>query len=106
MSQTARQAWREVVRAVGDELLTNPAAHALWHVGERLYHELTVENHELRAELAAQRGVTVLLCMERDMATARDVAAADADEGTVLRATDTGREWVFTAGAWLERELA
>lgn len=79
--------------------------------GDRL-RELTSEIRELRRQLAESRdeldryqGRTVHHCMERDLLTAAD-SLKDSPElvaGTILRATDTGFEVEWRAGAWWAR---
>lgn len=53
----------------------------------------------LKAELDQRRGTNVLLCMERDVAAAMQ-ASADEAPGSVLRCTDTGREYEMTDRGW------
>lgn len=67
------------------------------------------ENSRLRQELDALTPGLVLHCMERDAETMQRDAAGEAT-GTVIRATDTGREWVrlgdddgILPSGWIER---
>lgn len=63
----------------------------------------------LRAQVAALQsrldfyeGRNVVHCMERNVDMAGQ-ALLDEGDGTILRATDTGREWELRGGVWLSR---
>lgn len=66
--------------------------------------EKNTEIAQLKAQLDAIKGHTVLHCMERDIERilGDGSVAAEAD-GTILRATDTGRELELRGGTWLPR---
>jgi hypothetical protein len=61
--------------------------------------ELDAEVARLKAELEARAGINVLLCMERDFTDLATQAYGEPD-GTVIRTTDTGQEWVKQGLAW------
>lgn len=61
---------------------------------------LQTENQRLRNELDAYQGRTVFFTTDGHLDEAM-IASFDAEPGTVLRATDTGRELILTAaGGW------
>jgi hypothetical protein len=64
--------------------------------------EARAEIARLKAELDGYQGRTVLHTTDANMMAAA-VVSTDEEEGTVLRATDTGRELVLTGGHWAER---
>jgi hypothetical protein len=72
----------------------------------RMIRSDTLPPGELEAELAraraaedAELGRNVIHVMERYYQHAQDASPSD-PEGTIMRATDTGREWVFSDGQW------
>jgi len=60
------------------------------------------ENARLRAELDNYHGRTVLFCTDAGMGTAA-LASLDEGDGTILRATDTGRELELHDRTWVAR---
>jgi hypothetical protein len=64
--------------------------------------EARTEIARLQAELDSYQGRTVLHTTDANLLAAA-VISTDEPEGTVLRATDTGRELVLTGGQWSER---
>src|SRR5512142_329886 len=86
-------------------ILTSPEGHALNHVAREVIRQLTGEIAELRAQLDAQHPEPpVICCMERDLGTAMAQAQHEIP-GTVIRATDTLREWrKCKDGTWEEEE--
>jgi hypothetical protein len=71
------------------------SAHAALAEAEMVISQLT-------AELDRYQGRTVLHCTEAAMDAAA-LDSLDAADGTILRATDTGRELLMHAGTWAER---
>jgi hypothetical protein len=57
---------------------------------------------QLQAELDRYQGRQVIHCVEAAMDAAA-LDSLDATDGTILRATDTGRELLMHAGTWAER---
>jgi hypothetical protein len=56
----------------------------------------------LSAELDSYQGRQVLYCTDAQLDTAA-IASLDSPDGTILRATDTGRELLMHGGTWAER---
>lgn len=86
-------------------ILTSPEGHALNHIARNVIRELTAEITELKAQLDAQHpALTVIHAMERDAVDAM-VQARHEQPGTIVRATDTLREWrLGSDGDWTEVE--
>lgn len=63
---------------------------------------LRTERDQLRAELDRYQGREVLHCTEAAMDQAA-LASLDVADGTILRATDTGKELLMYQGTWAER---
>jgi len=87
------------------ELLLDPQMHALGHICRATIHEATAEIARLRAELDRYQGREIFYVTEDQAADAcLSLAATGTAAGAVVRATDTGREWVLTPGRdWLPR---
>jgi hypothetical protein len=85
------------------ELLTEPLAHACAHLANEVIHECIGEIARLRADLDKYHGRTVHHCTEAQMQSASAQLALTVMTGEILRATDTGREWIFREGSWVER---
>jgi hypothetical protein len=95
--------WQRWTAEHTGELLTDAMAHATAHVANETIRECVSEVARLRAELDRYQGRTVHHCTEGQMSSAAAQLALDAATGDILRATDTGREWIFQAGSWAER---
>jgi hypothetical protein len=67
--------------------------------------EKNAEIARLRAELDEHGKVNVMHFLERqaDAVETLNVLYADEPDGTIMRATDTGNEWVKTDGSWEAR---
>lgn len=57
---------------------------------------------DLRTQLDESAGRMVHLCMDRDIAMMQ-ASSGDVPEGSVLRTTDTGREFRREGGTWTEQ---
>lgn len=86
-------AWHHWTAEHTAELLTDPAAHACAHLANTVIHEVVGEVIRLRDELARYQGRSVFHTTEDRMAEAVG-QVPDARPGDILRATDTGREWI------------
>lgn len=64
--------------------------------------EQDAEIARIQAELDAYQGRTVMFCTEAQMDGVM-LSCLDEPDGTVLRATDTGRELVLADHTWLPR---
>ena len=73
---------------------------ALVHIADHVIGEQAAEIERLKAGLDGYQGRTVLHCTEAQMDTAA-LASLDEADGTILRATDTGRELVLADRTWL-----
>lgn len=83
-------------------ILWNAETHALCHIASEVISEQDAEIARLRGELDGYQGRAVLHCTDAQMDTAMLDSLGEAD-GTILRATDTGRELVLSDGCWLPR---
>jgi len=92
--QKAREAWDAELSRLRGVLLYDAPASAIAHVAARVFQEYEAEIARLKAELDEAQGTHVLLCMSIHMFAAA-VASTGEQPGTVLRATDTGAEWVL-----------
>jgi len=102
----AEAGWAEVTAQVRGWLLTSPEGHALYKTATQVHAEFRAEIARLRAELDKYEGRQVVHCLDRDMTKAIEStweAEGGPPEGTLIRATDTGRELEWKAGAWLPR---
>lgn len=64
------------------------------------YGQAKIQIARMRAELDQHHTErVVLLCLSRDLLTAQQASRGERD-GTILRCTDTGSEWVLTSGHW------
>ena len=94
--------WREHVDNHRQFILTSPEGHALYKVSDQVIKALDDEVARLTLALAEAQGTTVLRCLERDKLIMA-AQAGDVPAGTILHATDTGRQWVLGAGGWEEQ---
>jgi hypothetical protein len=83
-------------------ILMHAETHALSHVASAVIREQEAEIERLRGELDGYQGRSVLFCTEAQMAAAA-MSSLDEPDGTVLRATDTGRELVLSGRTWTAR---
>lgn len=97
--QGAWAAWVAGTAQLSRKLLTDAET---WHIYQLALHVIADRDAviaRLREEMDAYDDHQTLHCLERDAARVMDASRHEA-EGTVLRATDTGREWVLRAGMW------
>lgn len=83
-------------------LAFNTEAHALAYIADHAIAEMAAEIERLTGELDGYQGRAVMHCMDRDLDGAM-MTSLDEPDGTILRATDTGREMVLHDRAWLPR---
>lgn len=101
----ARAEWRRARQAASEAgHLSEPGSPA-WTIeraGTRLIAELTAHAERLQAEIDVGTGARVFFCVEAALELAKAELAAE-DDGVVIRATDTHREWVMRPGGeWEE----
>lgn len=84
------------------EILRNPVMHYLVTGADQVIAYQAAEIARLRGELDNYQGRMVLHCTEANLDEAM-IIGLDSDEGTILRATDTGREMELHGGTWLPR---
>jgi hypothetical protein len=92
-------AWSAWTHEHSAEILADPLLHALAHLSRRALGEANAAAARATAAADAASGHAVLYATE---AQARAIASLTAPPpadppGTILRATDTGREWVLLA---------
>lgn len=97
--------WRRVAENHRQFLLTSPEGHAVHHVAQQVINVLAAEIASLRDVIDHEDNRQVIYCAERDKDT-MIAQSPDVLAGTVLRATDTLREWVYMGSlhGWQERE--
>jgi hypothetical protein len=86
--------WAEFVTGtarITRELLADPVAWQVYNLAIHVIADRDAEIAQLKAQLDTG---PVMLCMERDAARVMDQSRKEIP-GTILRATDTGREWVL-----------
>jgi hypothetical protein len=87
------------------EILTTPDLETLARYSQAALGEAATAVAQLRAQLDAYAGRTVYhttaAALQRLLAD--PAALASCAPGDILRATDTGQEWVRTPGGWLPR---
>jgi predicted ATPase len=83
-------------------LLTGPEVHALGHLASQAIAEAGAEIARLKAQLDRYQGREVFYCTDANAPFALASVGA-APVGTVVRATDTGREWELTVTGWEPR---
>lgn len=94
--------WHRVKGQHMVKILRNPVMHALVTAADHVISHQAAEIAQLQAQLDAYQGRTVIHCTDAQM----DYAAGqslDEPEGTILRATDTGREMEMTGRLWAPR---
>lgn len=92
-------AWHAFAAEHAAELLAQPLAYAVAHMTQQVITEASAAIERLRSELDAYCGRQVLYCTDAQMDTAA-AGARDVPPGTILRATDTGRELELARGGW------
>lgn len=99
MDSPARKAWNAETHRLRGEILRDAVAYALEHIALQVFAEYEAEIARLKAELDQRLHRNVLHVMERYARQAQESSMTE-PEGTIMRATDTGREWVFAGGRW------
>jgi len=99
---SAREAWDREVSRLRPEIMRDAVADALRKMAGRVFAEQDAEIARLNAELDRYQGRQVLYTTDAHLDTAA-IASLDAADGTILRATDTGRELLMHGGTWAER---
>jgi hypothetical protein len=94
--------WSDAGLFLGHVIQASEVPQSLWVMGERMRVELEAEIARLRAELDERENRPLLLCPDNFMEQAT-ASCPDAIEGTVIRATDTGRQLVLDGGLWVNR---
>lgn len=84
------------------DLLTSATGHAVAYLANTVIGEAVAEINRLKAELDRYQGHHVMYCTE-DQAADVLATVSDAGPGTIIRATDSGREWVLRGAGWVER---
>lgn len=87
-----------------DNLQTTPqfgARYCIWLI-DKAREALAEQDNEL-ARLRALTAMPVLYVTEQHARQAMDASMGEAP-GTILRCTDTGREWVLRDGSWQDQD--
>jgi signal transduction histidine kinase len=79
-----------------------PTADYVLKMAHRVVAEADGEIARLNRELDRYQGRQVLYCTEAAMDAAA-LDSLDCSDGTILRATDTGKELLMHGGTWAER---
>lgn len=98
-----RSEWDRIKRQHMPEILGSPVMHYLVTGADQVIAYQHAEISRLQSELDAYTGRTVLHCTESGMDAAA-LASLDEADGTILRATDTGRELVLADHTWVSRQ--
>lgn len=85
--------WRSFTDLHLAELLTDSLAYAMAHAATQVITRMQEEIAGLRAELDRYQGRTVYHCTEAQLSAAM-AQCLDAQTGDIVRATDTGTEFV------------
>ena len=100
----ALAAYHSLVYAMTAEILTDARLATLASVTSTLASHATSEHARLRAELDRYQGREVHHCTDASLEDAAQTLTHDAAPGTVVRATDTGRELLLTPHhTWVPR---
>ena len=91
-SAKAIEGWQKFQHDHRQFLLTSPEGHAMLHVAQAVIGTLVVEVAQLRDRVDQFEDRNVYYCADRDHETMM-AQCSDAMPGSVLRATDTLREW-------------
>lgn len=83
-------------------ILRDPVKYALVTAADQVIRQQAVQIAQLRAELDAYQGRQVIHCTDAQLDNAA-LSSLDEADGTILRATDTGRELIKTGGLWQAR---
>lgn len=95
----SRAAWQREMERVRAPMRYNELATSVRTLGDAVILEADAEIARLRIELDRYQGRTVMFCTDAQLDAAA-IASLDAEPGTILRATDTGRELVLADGTW------
>ena len=87
--------FEEVCATLTGEILTQPAAAALATAGRRAIAAHMETIAQLREQLDRYQGRTVYHCTQAQAEQLLASLGTDSEPGAILRATDTGREWVL-----------
>lgn len=96
---TPRDVWDRAAEFYGGD---DGRADALIRAARAVFADLQATIDGLVAQLDAYQGRTVMFCLDAHLDEAAG-QSPDAGPGTILRATDTGRELERTSGGWRER---
>lgn len=94
--------WEAARRTYRLTILWNAETHMLCTIASSLICEQAAEIERLKGELDRYQGRAVLHCTEAAMDTAA-MSSLDEADGTIIRATDTGRELVLIDHTWIAR---
>ena len=96
-------AWHSQTARLAGEILVQPAAYALATIAQEIIAEGTTEMARLKGELDRYQGRQVLYATDARLEQVSEQVDG-AQPGTVLRATDTGRELQLGRdGGWSPR---
>jgi hypothetical protein len=96
--------WHEQCARLAPEILTDPVAYSLAYLAQQIITEAVAETERLRAELDSYRGRQVLYATDGRLDELAQTVT-DAPPGTIMRATDTGRELELSrSGLWRDRD--
>lgn len=84
------------------EILRNPVAHAVMTGADQVIHQQAMMIAQLAMELDRYQGHQVLHCTDAQLDNVA-VQSLDEPDGTIIRATDTGRELVMSGRTWMPR---
>lgn len=101
-AQAAVSAFYAQNAQLAGELLTQPVAHAVATRASYAIRALTEQVAQLRAQLDRYTGREVFYCTDANFPAALASVGA-APVGTLVRATDTGREYELTPTGWEPR---
>lgn len=85
------------------EILRDPVKNYLVTGADQVIYHQSMIIAQLRGELDQYQGRQVIHCTDAQLDNAA-LASLDEADGTILRATDTGRELIKTGGLWQARK--
>lgn len=94
--------WHRLKGRYSAELRVNHVARFLVTGADQVIGHQAVTIAQLRAELDQYHGRQVIHCTDAQLDNAA-LSSLDEADGTILRATDTGRELIKTGGLWQAR---
>ena len=103
MDSEHAQAFRAWCRGHQAALLADPQLHALGYLAHRALSEAAVHIAQLRAQLDRYTGREVHYTTDAHLDEAATSISLWAPPGTIVRATDTGRELELTPTGWEPR---